>query len=311
LSDKVKILVTGQMTENGLMLLKKYDKFKIQYTPDLKGKELLSAIKDIQGLIIRTETAVTRDLLKYAPELKVICRSGIGVDHIDFKACEEKNIIVMNTPEGNRWSVVEMTIGVMIGLSRMIPQATLHLKSGKWDRSDFTGTELKGKTLGIIGLGNIGSDVAKMAEAFSMSVVAYDPYKKDPRLRPLDEVLKVSDFISFHTPLTSETRGMANAEFFKKMKKSSFFINTSRGQVCVEEDLLKVLESGHIRGAALDVFSEEPLSNSSPLLKSSSVILTPHTAGQTREAQDNMSKASAIQIRDFFEKGKVVNRCQV
>jgi len=298
------------MTEDGLEILKKFVKFNVQYDVNLKDAKLCEALRDTQGLIIRTETPITRELLNNAPLLKVICRSGIGVDHIDLKACKDKNILVMNTPEGNRWSVVEMTLGLMISLSRKIPQASIHLKAGGWDRNDFTGTELKGKTLGIIGLGNIGSAVAKLAESFSMRVIAYDPYKTDPRIAALNEVLAKSDFVSLHTPLTSETRGMANLEFFNEMKKNSFFINTSRGQVCVEEDLLKVLESGHIRGAALDVFIQEPLKKDSPLLKNDRVILTPHTAGQTVEAQENMSRQSAIQIRDFFENGKVINTCQ-
>ncbi len=299
------------MTQSGLDLLKAYPEFKIQYAVNIKGSELLSAIHDADGLIIRTETPITPELLNHAPKLKVICRSGIGVDHVDLKACKERNIVVMNTPEGNRWSVVEMTFGLMLSLSRMIPQANSHLKNKHWDRGLFTGNELKGKTLGIIGLGNIGSRVAKVSEAFLMSVMAYDPYiPKYPKLFPLDDVLAQSDFITFHTPLTAETRSMANKEFFKKMKKGSFFINTSRGQVCVEEDLLNALTSGHIRGAALDVFEDEPLKKDSALLNNDRIILTPHTAGQTQEAQENMSRDSAKQIVDFFESGRIVNPCQ-
>ncbi len=295
----IKILVTGRLPKAALDALN--ETFEVHYAPNIKGEDLEEALREVEGLIIRTETKVTEDLLKKAPNLKLICRAGVGLDNVDLKACAARHIEVKNTSGANCVSAAEHTMGLILSLARMIPQANTHLRSGNWDRDRFTGTELRGKTLGIIGFGNIGSRVSSLAQAFSMKVIANDIVpKKDTLLLNLPDLLGASDFVTMHVPLTAETHGMANKNFFSKMKEGSFFINASRGKVVVEKDLVDAIESSHLKGAALDVFFNEPLHKTSEILKTDKIILTPHTAGQTIESQNNMGLEASRIMKEFL-----------
>jgi D-3-phosphoglycerate dehydrogenase len=304
---KPQILVTGLLIPQALDLLR--NNFDVEYAPGLSDAALHASLKKAHGMIIRTETLITKELLTHAPNLKVICRSGVGIDNIDLDSCSEKNIIVMNTPEANRVSAAEHTLALILALAKQIPQANSNLHLGKWNRADFTGMEISQKTLGIIGYGNIGKRVASRAKAFEMKIIAHDPYVEsiDVKLVGLDELLKESDFVTFHVPLTKETKDMANDSFFKKMKKSAFLVNTSRGKVINETSLSEALKTNLIKGAALDVFADEPLSTHSPYLPLKNVILTPHVAGQTFESQKNMSMHAAEQIENYFLRNKAEN----
>jgi D-3-phosphoglycerate dehydrogenase len=287
----IKILVTGRIPQPALDFLKK----QFEVSQDLKSLNVA------EGLLIRTETQVTLEFLKSAPKLRIVVRAGVGLDNVDLKACQDRGIEVRNTPGANSVSAAEHTLGLILGTARMIPQANDKLKNGGWDRDSFTGVELQGKTLGIIGYGNVGSKVSKLAQAFGMKVIGNDILQKNEvPMTSKEELLKQSDFVTLHVPLTSETKAMANTKFFQQMKKASFFINASRGAVVVEEDLLNALESQHLRGAALDVFNNEPLEKTSGLLKNEKVILTPHTAGQTTESQNNMGLEAAHIMKEFL-----------
>jgi D-3-phosphoglycerate dehydrogenase / 2-oxoglutarate reductase len=309
-SGKTVIVVTEPLDQDGLAILHNEKSFETHYVPGLKPQELQPYLSKANALIIRTATIVSETFLDLAPNLKVICRAGIGMDHIDLHAAEKRGIVVMNTPAGNRVSTAEHAVALILSCARQIPQATAALRSGRWDREEFTGLEISGKTLGIIGLGNIGRLVAKRAQALEMKTIAYDPYINADsvsglgvKLVPMDELLENSDFVSFHVPLTPETKGMANSNFFARMKKGAYLINTSRGKVIVEDALIGAIGSGLLSGCALDVFETEPLPAASRLKESFRVILTPHVAGQTRESIARVSLDSACQVRDFFLKG--------
>jgi D-3-phosphoglycerate dehydrogenase / 2-oxoglutarate reductase len=309
-SEKISIAITESLDPEGLRLLHEEKSFNIVDLSHLKGKDLFPQLEKADALIIRTATVINEELLSKAPQLKLICRAGIGMDHIDLKAAENHDVIVMNTPAGNRISTAEHAIALIFSCARQIPQATAALRSGQWDREHFTGHEITGKTLGIIGLGNIGKLVAKKALALDMKVIAHDPYitaetaaKAGVSLLPLSELLGVSDFVSFHVPLTNETKNMADSNFFAEMKKGSYLINTSRGKVLVEKALIGAIGSGLLSGCALDVFETEPLPATSQLKDSYRVILTPHIAGQTAESIARISFDCAKQVKDFFLEG--------
>jgi len=314
LNAGIKILITGKMTDDGLAYLRKGRGLFVDYKPGLTGADLSQSIRDANALIIRTETKVTRELLSNAQKLEVICRSGIGIDNIDMGACSEKQIVVMNTPSANRVSTAEHAIALIFALARHIPQASAAVRNGEWNREKFMGTEVQLKTLGIIGLGNIGQRVATRAQAMHMTAIAHDPYLDhsvasaiNVKLFSRDEVLAKSDFVSVHVPLNDETRSLCDEKFFAAMKKGAYFINASRGPVVDEMALAQAVSSGHLAGAGLDVMHEEPPPADHPLFKDDRVIFTPHVAGQTTESQYNMSMDAAVQIRDFFEEGTIVN----
>ncbi|MCC6277634.1 MAG: hydroxyacid dehydrogenase [Oligoflexia bacterium] len=303
----IKILVTEPMAEEGLQMLTRIESFQVDYEPRIKRDQLLNIVGNYQGLLIRTYSKIDAELLDHATQLKAICRLGIGTDHIDLQSCQSRQIVVMNTPAGNRNATAEMTIALMFSVARMIPQATDSIRHGRWDREHFTGVELANKTLGIVGLGNIGSRVAIKALALDMNVVAHDPYlapelaqKINVPLQTLSEVLERSDFVSLHVPLTQETKAMANSAFFSQMKMGSYFINASRGAVVNETALAEALENNKLGGAGLDVFEMEPPVISSPLVKSDKVVLTPHTAGQSKEALIKVSIEGAMNLKEFF-----------
>jgi D-3-phosphoglycerate dehydrogenase len=276
-------------------------KFSVEYAPDLwKSPEMLrNKIADFRALIVRNQTKVTAPLLTAARNLKVVGRAGIGLDNIDLVAARQHGIAVAYTPDQNAISVAEIALGMMLCLARMIPAADADTKAGHWNRHAYTGTELYGKTLGIIAAGKIGFLTGRRAQAFGMHILAHDPFlsrdnvflsELQARLTNLDDLLANSDFVSCHLPSTPQTTGMLNASCFRKMKPSAFFINTARGEVVNETDLVDALRNRTIAGAALDVRAKEP-PVAGELEQMPNVLLTPHIAAFTHEAQDRVTYA--------------------
>lgn len=270
-------------------------------------------IRKIDALLVRSATKVTSHLLDRMPSLKIVGRAGVGVDNIDIAEATKRGIIVVNAPDGNTISTAEHTFAMMAALMRNIPQAHSSVKKGEWKRNLFIGNELYGKTLGIIGLGRIGSELAKRARAFGMSVKVYDPFLTKERaevlgvqLSTFDEVLAEADIITVHTPLTKETKGLLNERTLSQTKKGVYLLNCARGGIIDELALAHFIEKGHVAGAALDVFEIEPPGDH-PLLKLDSVIVTPHLGASTKEAQLNVATQVAREIRTFFDDRPVAN----
>lgn len=286
----MKVLVSDQVSQSGVELLQK------EFTVDVKVKldpaELIKIIPDYDALVVRSETKVTKEVLAAATKLKVIGRAGVGVDNIDVEAATKQGVIVLNAPEGNTIAATEHTMAMMLALARNIPQAHASMKSKEWKRSQFMGVEMRGKTLGILGLGRIGTGVAKRALAMEMKVMAYDPFMNAERAEELgivvaeiDEILAKADFITLHLPKTPQTINMLNKESFAKMKKGVRIVNCARGGVINEADLAEALKNGTVAGAAIDVFSKEPAGPDNPLLDAENIVLTPHLGASTVEAQ--------------------------
>ena len=268
---------------------------KVTYNPTgkpLTSSEVAALLPGVDGYIAGLDV-IDRAALERADMLKVISRYGVGVDNVDLEACKEKGIIVTNTPGANSVSVAELALGLMLALARQIPEAAQSVQQGKWPR--LSGLSLEGKTVGILGLGAIGKQLARRLSGFDCRILAYDPFADDAyaeengiELKSLDAVVQEADFLSLHLPLTAETRGMVNDAFLAKMKKGSYLINTARGEVVDEGALLRALESGHLRGAGLDAFVIEPPDPANPLLHLPQVIATPHLGAQTDGATSNM-----------------------
>jgi len=279
----------------------------------LKPDALKAIIADYDGLAVRSATKVTADILAAAARLKVVGRAGIGVDNIDVPAATQRGVVVMNTPHGNSITTAEHAIAMLFALARQIPAADKSTQAGKWEKSRFMGVELTGKTLGIVGCGNIGSIVAERAHGLKMRVVAFDPFLSDERARDLnvqkvtlDELLARADFITLHTPLTDATRNLIDAKALAKTRKGVRVINCARGGLVVEADLKAAIESGHVAGAALDVFLEEPAKQNA-LFGLEQVVATPHLGAATTEAQENVAVQVAEQMADFLLTGAVSN----
>ncbi|MBP2652561.1 MAG: D-3-phosphoglycerate dehydrogenase [Firmicutes bacterium] len=286
----MKVLVADNVSEQGVAILKKEHEVDVKLK--LSQEELIKIIPDYDALVVRSETKVTKPIIEVADKLKVIGRAGVGVDNIDVEAATQKGIIVLNAPEGNTIAATEHTMAMMLALARNIPDAHKSLKEGKWLRSQFMGVEMRGKTLGILGLGRIGSGVAKRALAMDMKVIGYDPYITEERasamdieLAELDQVLANADFLTFHLPLTADTRNLLNKEAFKKLKPGVRIINCARGGVIDELALAEAIEEGLVAGAAIDVFAKEPADPENPLFKLDKVVVTPHLGASTAEAQ--------------------------
>ncbi|MDP3732006.1 MAG: phosphoglycerate dehydrogenase [Candidatus Omnitrophota bacterium] len=301
----MRILVSDPLSEEGLKILKDVKEFQVEVKAELKPDALKEIIKDYDALIVRSATKVTRDIIDAAEKLKVIGRAGVGLDNVDLEAATQKGVIVMNTPGGNTISTAEHTMSMILALSRNIPQANASTKKGEWKRSKFMGVELYNKVLGIIGLGRIGTEVAKRALSFGMKVLAYDPFLSREvaeslgvELVELKELLGNSDYITVHTPLTEETKHIVSTEEFGLMKNGVRVINCARGGIIDEAALLNALKEGKISGAAIDVFEKEPLSPDSELLKLDNVITTPHLGASTEEAQVNVAIEVAEIVRD-------------
>jgi D-3-phosphoglycerate dehydrogenase len=309
-----RVLISDKLAPEGLAVLKSSPNLQIDDRPGIEPDELVRIIGDYDALIIRSGTKVTGRVIAAATKLRVIGRAGIGVDNVEVDAASKRGIVVMNTPGGNNVTTAEHTISMMLALARHIPQAHSALRAGQWKRNDFVGTEVFGKTLGIIGIGNIGSIVADRAHGLRMRVVAFDPFITDEaarRLRielvSLDELFAQADFISVHTPLTDETRGLVGAAAFAKMKENVRIVNCARGGIVDEEALAQAIRDGRVAGAALDVFAEEPPPKDHPLLALPQVVVTPHLGASTGEAQLNVAIAIAEQVRDFLLYGAVTN----
>jgi D-3-phosphoglycerate dehydrogenase len=278
-----------------------------------KKEQLVDQLKDADALIVRSAVFVDAALLEHAGKLRVIGRAGVGVDNIELEAATRHGIAVMNTPGANAIAVAEHTIGLMLALARFIPRATETMHAGKWEKKSLQGTELRGKTLGIIGLGRIGMEVARRAAAFGMKLVAHDPYvspavAQDAKIRLADreEVLTTVDYLTLHVGLTPQTANMINATSLAAMKKGVRIVNCARGELIDDAALAEAIKSGQVAGAALDVFTEEPPKNS-PLTGVANVILTPHIGGSTAEAQDAVGVQIAQQVRDYLQRGVVQN----
>ena len=301
----IKILVSDKLSEEGLKILESVKEFQVDVKTELKPEELKGIIKDYEALLVRSATKVTKDIIDAASKLKVIGRAGVGLDNVDLGAATQKGIIVMNTPAGNTISTAEHAFSMILALSRNIPQASASTKKGEWKRSKFMGVELYAKTLGIVGFGRIGKEVAKRALSFGMQVLAYDPFLSKEiaeslgiKVVELKELFEHSDYITVHTPLTEETKHMISGPQFAIMKKGVRVINCARGGIIDEEALVEAIKEGKIAGAAFDVFEKEPVSPDNELLKLDNVIVTPHLGASTEEAQVNVAIEVAEIVRD-------------
>ncbi len=282
-------------------------------THDRIKNSLPAELADADALIVRSAVQVDAALLENAPKLRVIGRAGVGVDNIDAEAATRNGIVVMNTPGANAVAVAELTLGLMVALARMVPRANSTMHAGRWEKKSLQGAELRGKTLGIVGLGRVGLEVARRARGFGMELIGHDPFvsaaiarEHGVRLAPLDEVFRQADYLTLHVGLTPETEGMVNATTLATMKKGVRIVNCARGELIVEEALAEALRSGHVGGAALDVFRKEPLKDS-PFFGLENVILTPHIAGSTAEAQEAVGIQIAEQVRAYLTTGVVQN----
>ncbi len=297
----MKVLIPEKLADPGIELLKK--DFDVDVILDLSPEDLLERIGEYDGLIIRSATQVTAEVIERAENLKAIGRAGIGVDNIDIEAATKRGVIVANAPESNTVAAAEHTLGLMLAAARRIPAADASLKGGEWKRSSFKGVEVREKTLGLIGLGHVGAIVARGALGMGMKVLAYDPYVSEDRMRSMnvgraettDEVFENADFVSLHVPRTPQTMGLVNEESLNKMKPTSYLINVARGGIVDEADLYEALKGGVIGGAALDVFAEEPTTES-PIFSLPNVVVTPHLGASTAEAQDRAGITAAEQV---------------
>jgi D-3-phosphoglycerate dehydrogenase len=306
----MKVIVADKISERGVKLLKQQAGWNVVLTT----KDNLNAeIADAEALIVRSATKVTPELMDKAPRLRVVGRAGVGVDNIDLEEATRRGVLVMSTPGGNAVSVAEHTFALLLGLARQVPRLDKAMHEGKWEKGSAAGTEVRGKTLGLIGLGRIGSEVAVRAEAFDMKVLGYDPFISEAAARelqvelvPLEKLLAESDFISLHTAVSPATQNMIDAKALATMKKGARLVNAARGELIDEAALAEALKSGHLAGAALDVFVEEPPKNAS-LTGLPNVIATPHVAGSTAEAQEEVGTQVAVQVRDYLAEGVIRN----
>jgi D-3-phosphoglycerate dehydrogenase len=308
----MRILVTDTLAPEGLAVFENAGGFEVDVKIGLKPEELKKICANYDGWVIRSGTRITADLIEAATNLKVIGRAGVGFENIDADAATKKGIVVMNTPGGNNVTTGEHTLALMMALARHVPQAAASLKSGRWERNKFVGVELCNKTVGVIGLGNVGRIVAERAGGLRMKVLGYDPFitpeniaKMGVEPASLEDIFSKSDFITVHVPLTPDTQGLISREAFAKMKHGVRIINCARGGIVDEKDLAEAIKDGKVAGAALDVFSDEPPGTDHPLLKLDQIIATPHLGASTDEAQLNVAVAVAEQMVDFLSKGVV------
>ena len=309
-----RILIPDDLSAAGLDLLKADPQMSIDVIKKMPRADLLSRIADYDALIVRSETRVDADVIEHGTRLRVIGRAGIGVDTIDVDAATRRGIIVMNTPQANTIATCEHTMAMMLSMARYIPQADASLRRGEWTRGKFMGEQLMGKTLGVIGLGRIGSQVAKRAQAFGMEVIAFDPYVNEEMARnnkvglvDLDELLTRSDFITLHSSLNTSSRRLLDAEAIEKMKPGAHIINVARGALVDADALCKALISKKLAGAAIDVFEDEPPPADHPLFKLPNVVVTPHLGASTVEAQRDVSIQMAEQVLDALHDREVRN----
>ena len=304
----MKVIVADKISERGVELLKESGWKVVQTTKETLAGEL----PDADALIVRSTTKVTGELLEKGARLRVVGRAGVGVDNIDLDEATKRGVLVMSTPGGSTVSVAEHTFALLLALVRQVPKFDAAMREGRWEKSS-SGAEVRGKTLGLVGLGRIGGEVARRAKAFDMNVLAFDPYISESAAKelgvdlvPMEKLLAESDVLSLHTAVSPQTKNMINAETIGKMKKGVRIVNAARGELINEGDLAEALKSGKVEGAALDVFAEEPPKNS-PLVGLPNVICTPHVAGSTAEAQEELGIQVAVQVRDYLAEGVIRN----
>jgi len=305
----MKIIVADKISERGVAMLRETGWNVVQPAKDA----LLGELADADALLVRSATKVSSALLEHAPRLRVVGRAGSGVDNVDLEAATRRGVLVMNTPGGNAVSVAEHTFALLLALARQVPRLDAALHAGRWEKSSGGGTELRGKTLGIVGFGRIGTEVARRAHAFEMRVLAFDPYiseaaakEMQAELVPLNDLLARSDYVTLHSALSPETQNLINATTIARMKRGARLVNAARGELVDEAALAEALRSGHLAGAALDVFTEEP-PKTSPLTGLPNVIETPHVAGSTAEAQEEVGTQIVEQVRDYLAEGLIRN----
>src|ERR1700746_3624588 len=310
-----KVLIADAISQRGVDELARDGGLDVSVQTKLSPVKLIEIIPEFAALIVRSETKVTEEVLNAAKKMRVVGRAGVGVDNVDVETATRRGVLVLNAPGGNTVSTAEHAFSLLLNVARKIPQADASLRSKKWNRKDFEGVELYNKTLGVIGMGRIGSELSRRAIAFGMRVVAYDPYLSATRARTLqvelvdelDDLLTSADFISLHTPLTAETRHILDAAQLQKTKRGVRIINCARGGLIDENALLKALQSGHVAGSALDVFEVEPLPADSPLRGAPNLVLTPHLGASTAEAQESVGIEIAHSIRAALLEGTIRN----
>ena len=311
----MKILIAEKVSPASLKIFRDEPDFEV-VTHEQMG-DIMTAVRDADALVVRSATDVNAKLIDAAQKLRVIGRAGVGVDNVDTEAATRKGIVVMNTPGANAIAVAEHTLGLMLSLARFIPKADQTTRAGKWEKKSLQGTELRGKTLGIVGLGRVGVEVARRAKAFGMKVLAYDPFvsqqlarELEIELTGLDQIYAGSDYLSLHVGLTPQTAGMINAASIAKMKKGVRLVNCARGELIDDAALAAALTSGQVGGAALDVFTQEPPKDN-PLLGAPNVIATPHIAGSTNEAQELVGVQIALQVKEYLKRSVIQNAVNV
>jgi len=311
--EKMKIFVADSISKEGIAEFGKHPELELMVKTGLAPDKLAVELSDSVGLVVRSATQASREVIGAGKSLKVIGRAGAGVDNIDVAAASERGILVLNTPGGNAEAAGELAIAMMFALVRELTRADASMKAGTWDKKSFSGCELLGKTLGLLGIGNVGSIVGSRALAMGMKVLAYDPFVSADKTKSLgftlasfDKVIQTSDFISIHAPKTADTKGILDAKAFARMKKGVYIVNCARGGIVVEKDLLAALESGVVKGAGVDVYEKEPPDDWT-LAKHPRVIATPHIGASTGEAQVNVSVMIARQIAAYLLKGEIIN----
>jgi D-3-phosphoglycerate dehydrogenase / 2-oxoglutarate reductase len=317
-SQPFRVIIADDMSPRAAEVLAASKDVAVDVRAGISAEELASVIGDYHAIVVRSRTKVTAALIEAAAKLRLIGRAGIGVDNIDVAAASRRGVVVENAPSGNSVTTAEHALCLLAALARHIPQADASMKAGKWEKKKFQGTELMGKTLGVLGLGNIGRILAHRAQGLMMNVIAYDPFigqeaaeQLGVELVSLDELYSRADALSCHTPLTSETRGLLGDEAFAKMKPGVLIVNASRGGVVDEAALLRALDGGKVGGAALDVFEEEPPRSDSGLVKHPNVVCTPHLGASTEEAQEKVAVEIAEQVVAFAERGEIRNALNV
>ena len=309
----MRILVTDGLSPRGIEVLRQTEKFEVDVRQRLSSDALLACIDNYDGLIVRSATKVTAPILQATRRLKVVGRAGVGVDNVDVEAATARGILVMNAPSGNTLTTAEHTFSLLLALAKNVPQATASMKGGRWEKGVFLSVEVAGKTLGVIGLGRIGSEVARRAKGFTMRVIAFDPFISEEAAKALGvelveipDLFRRSDFISIHTPLTPETHHLVDGKAIAQMKSGVRIVNCARGGIIDEAALAEALKTGKVAGAALDVFEQEPIT-SSPLFGLSNFICTPHLGAASEEAQENVAVEIAQQVIDYLQKGLIRN----
>jgi len=306
-----KILIADKLAQEGVDAFSAADGFDVDVNVGLSPEEQQNIIGDYHGLIVRSATKVTPELLAKADNLKIVIRAGIGVDNINIPACTEKGVLVENTPFGNGLSAAEHAIALLFSLARFVPQASASMHNKKWEKSNFVGMQLTGKTLGVIGTGNVGAMAIERAQGLKMNCIAFDPMLTDERAKDLnvekvdlDELFARADAITLHVPLVEGTKDLLNDDAFGKMKDGVLIVNAARGGVVNEDALVRAIDAGKVRGAAMDVFAVEPLQEDSPMIGRDEIILTPHLGASTKDAQLSVATDAAAQMIAYLQDGK-------